>query len=65
MPAMPTVCIDLPWSKTHERDESRTPREIAIGDSDEESTDKEFENEDEVQIGEEIISDEEDNKVSA
>ena len=60
---MPTVDIDSLWNKIHGRNKNHTPREITIDDSVEESTDEEFENEDEVEIGEDIISDEEDNEV--
>ena len=63
IPTVLTMDIDSLWNKLHERDKNHTPREISIDDSAEESTDKEFENEDEVEIGEEIISDEEDNEV--
>ena len=62
MPTIPTVDIDSLWNEIHERDKDHTPREISIDDSDEESTDEDFESEDKVEIGEEIIMDREDNE---
>ena len=63
MRTKPTVGINSLQNKIHKRDNNHTRREIAKDDSEEESTDKEFENEDEVEMGEEIISDEEENEI--